>query len=462
MSDFRRGYQAALDHFFGDTVGQRVAQYGDRVEASVAELIRDMEKVAMNEKGLDYVKGDVAELWHAGTLNLDAVRRGIDVEAFAPRNASPIDIALRADGYGLAAQLKFYRSADATAKAISDPKYQDLEKVVPADQLRDVREAALRLADRNVERPDVAASYDHTARVVDDRLRIDGAESRPLTEEQSRILTQQFRQDGGIDQVRFGLTSQELIEWHEVFRDATSAAVRAALITAALQAAPYLVAIARKGIETGAITAKDFAPLGRAVPATMLRSGLAGGLAAAIVGAARKELLGASLKDLDPSLVSAVVVLSLCAVTNSIKAARGELTPQEAAGYTAEDALTIAVALGFGAIGQALIPIPLLGSLIGNIVGALVARLVIDQASAAMLSLAVETGWTFFGLVDQNYTVPAELLSEAGWKMIELRKLGPRPVELRGLEPRTMYPDQIDVTVLRRGVVAFRRVGYVA
>lgn len=462
MSDFQKGYQAALDHFFGEAIGQQVASYGDRVEASVEELIRDMEKVAVNEKGLHYAKGDVAELWHAGTMNLDAVRRGIDVEAFAPRDTSPIDVALRGDGYGLAAQLKFYGSADATAKAISDPKYQDLEKVVPADQLEGVREAALRLAHGNVERPDVAASYDHTARVVDDHLRIGGAESRPLTEEQSRILTQQFRQDGDIDRGQFGLTPREIIEWQEVLRDATSAAVRAALITAALQAAPYLVAIAKKGIETGEITARDFAPLGRAVPATMLRSGLAGGLTAAIVGAARKELLGASLKDLDPTLVSAAVVLCICAVTNSVKAARGEMTPQEAAARIAEDALTIAVSMGFGVIGQALIPIPLLGSLIGNIVGAVVARLAIDQANAAVLGIAVETGWTFFGLVDQNYAVPAALLSESGWRTVELQKFEPRTAELRSLELRTVDLDRIDVTVLRRGVVAFRRVGYVA
>ncbi len=460
MAEFQRGFQLAADQFVAAAVGEEVNAYCLGVESSLEELIRDMARVAVNQKDLHYAKGDVAELWHADTLNLHAAQRGLNVEAFAPRNAGAIDVAVSGANDGLAAQLKYYKGAEETAKAISDPKYQGLEKVVPSDQLDSVRAAALRLASKNGERPEVAESYEHTARVASDRLRLDGAESRPLSEEQAVDLTRQLRRDGTIDRAQFGLSSREIIQWQEVLRDAAPVAARAALLAAALQSAPYLVAIAKKGFETGEIGAEDFAPLGQTLPAAVLRSGLAGGLTAAIVGAAHKELLGASLKELDPTLVSAVVVLCISAAGHSIRAARGAISPQEAAARTGEDALTIFVSIGFAAVSQALIPIPMLGAMLGNIVGAVVARLVIDQANEAIVGLAAETGWTFFGLVEQDHTVPRSLLTAAGWQTISLDTIQPRTLEVRRLETNNLDLETIDVKVLRRGVVAFRRVGF--
>ena len=461
MTNFERGYRAVADQVHGGMVGQEVSAFAAQVEASVEDLIRDMSKVAQNDKGLHFAKGDVAELWHAGTLNLDATQRGIGARAYAPRDASPIDIALQGDRHIEAVQLKFYRSAEDTAKAISDPKYAALDKVVPGDQLEGVREAAQRLASHHAARPEVSASYQHTADVADDRLRIDGTESRPLTERQSRELTERLRQDGNVDRDLFDLESNDVVLWDDLLREATTAAARAALITAALQAAPYLLTIAKKAIATGEISVDDFVPLGRALPATLLRSSLSGGLTAAIVGAARKEMLGAGLKNIDPTHVSAAVVLCLCAVSNSLRAARGEVALQSAAASTAADALTLAMALGFSTIGQALIPAPILGSLIGNIVGALVARLIVDKADHAIVGIAASTGWTFFGLVDQDYKVPTELLSAAGWRSVDLGQLQLRALDVRRLNPATLEPMTFDATVLRRGVIAFRRVSYV-
>lgn len=463
MTDFQRGFELASDQLVAAAVGARVADYGARVEESLETLIRDMAKIAVNQKDLHYAKGDVVEIWHAGTLNLNATQRGLNVEAFAPRNAGPIDVAVSGESGGTAAQLKYYRSGDATAKAISDPKYQCLDsKVVPADQLDAVRAAALRLASKNAERPEVASSYRHTAQTADDRLRMDGAESRPLSEDQAFDLTRQLRSQGGIDRVQFGLSSRDVIQWQEVLRDAAPVAVRAALLAAALQAAPLLMEIAKQGIESGEISVEDFAPLGQALPAAVLRSGLAGGLTAAVVGAAQRDLLGASLMELDPTVVGAIVVLCISAAGHSVEAARGRISPQEAAARTAEDALTIFVSLGFAAVGQALIPIPLLGALVGNIVGALVARLVIDQANEALLGLAVETGWTFFGLVDQDYRVPESLLADAGWQTINMDRFEPRTLNFQRLEPSRLDLVSIDVSALKRGVVAFRRVGFIA
>ena len=116
--------------------------------------------------------------------------------------------------------------------------------------------------------------------------------------------------------------------------------------------------------------------------------------------------------------------------------------------------------MGGAALGQALIPIPMLRMLVGNIVGAALTRLAIDQANSAVLGMAAETGWTLFGLVDQDYTVPQEILVASGWKVIDTSRFHPRSLHLKRLKPRLFQSRRIEMTVLRRRAVGFGSVGY--
>jgi hypothetical protein len=331
---------------------------------------------------------------------------------------------------------------------------------VPADQLEGVRQAAKRLHDRNaLIRPDVAKSYDHTAKVADDRLRADGAESRPLTEHEAREVAKELREMHDVDRVHFGLTPQQVIQWQDILRKAIPAAKRAFLFSVALQSAPYLVAIAQKAWETGEISAKDFAPLEKALPATLLKSGMAGGLAAIVVSA-RAGGLGGTAQQWDPTFVAAGVTLAIRSFETSIRAARGDITWPVAAKSLAEDSIMLASAMGGAALGQAFLPIPMLGALVGNVVGAAVGKLVIAQVDGVVLGLAAETGWTFMGIVDQNYTVPREVLEDSGWRVLELREPALQRLNVQRFQPRAMDLRTVKMRILRRGVVSFGRVAY--
>lgn len=462
MSKFRRDFRNAADNFGGAEAAGDADAYAKRVELALEDVIAQMRSLTDNEKGLHYVKGDVAEAWHAGTFNVDAVRRGVDSSAFAPRDASPIDVAVRSGGATEAAQLKYYRSPEDTAKAISHPKYTDLEqKVVPSDQVEGVREAAARLATRNAEkRPDVADSYGHTRDTVDDRIRFGRTESRPLSEQDARDIVKDLRRTGDVDRDDLGLTPRQVIQWEDVLREATTAAVRAAVLSAALQAAPHLITIARKALETGEIEASDFSPLARELPTKLLRSGIAGGLSATLVGAARTGALGPGVQSIDPTLVAAGVTLAISSFETSFLAARGQITWPVAAARISQDGLVLASAMGGAALGQALIPIPMLGAMIGNVAGAVVARLAIDQVGGTVLGIAAETGWTVFGLVEQDHQVPLQLLAQSGWSVLDVKKLHPRQFHIQTFQPMTFEPQTIDFQVLRRGVVAYGHVAY--
>lgn len=461
MTAFRRDYRNAIDNFGGGLAGQQLDAYVERIEHALDDVVRRMGNLAGSQKNIHYAKGDVAEPWHVGTFNVDAARRGLDGSATAPRDASPIDVSLRGSSVEHA-QLKYFRSPEETAKAISHPKYSDLDqKVVPAGQLDGIREAAARLAARNAQsRPELADSYAHTAKTAADRLRMDGAESRPLSERDARELVKQLRQKQDVDREQFGLTPQQVIQWQDILRETTTAATRAVIISAALQSAPYVLAIARKAWETGEISEKDFAPLAQALPATLIRSGIAGGLSAAVVGSARAGVLGSVLHEVDPTFVAGGVTLAISAFETSVKAARGEITWPAAAKRMSEDAVVLASAMSGAALGQALIPIPMFGALVGNLVGAAVARLAIEQVDGVVLGIAAETGWTVFGLVDQNYAVPSEILEASGWNILDIRRLAPRRLEIRRTQPQPPGLKRVEVRVLRRGVVSFGRVAY--
>ena len=461
MHAFRRDFRNASDNFGGGMAGQQIDAYAERVEHALEDVVRHMDALANTQKDLHYAKGDLAEAWHVGTFDADAVRRGAGARATAPRDASPIDA--RVHGSSIEhAQIKYFRSPEDTAKAISHPKYDDLDqKVVPGDQLDGVRDAAARLAARNAHnRPDVAESYAHTAKTADDRLRMDGVESRPLSEADAREMVKQLRETRDVNRGGFGLTPQQVIQWQDILRESTTAAARAAIISAALQSAPYLVAIARKALETGEISAKDFAPLGKALPATLIRSGVAGGLSAAIVGSARAGVLGSSLQQVDPTFVAAGVTLALSAFETSVRAARGDITWPVAAKCISEDAIVLASAMGGAALGQALIPIPMLGALVGNIVGAVAARMAIEQVNEVVIGIAVETGWSVFGLVDQNYTVPSDVLEASGWSVFKVQELDLRRLDYQRFQPQVLEVKTVGMRVLRRGVVSFSRVAY--
>ena len=88
------------------------------------------------------------------------------------------------------------------------------------------------------------------------------------------------------------------------------------------------------------------------------------------------------------------------------------------------------------------------------------ASLAIDKVHGVVLGIAAETGWTVFGMVDQDYTVPSEVLKASGWNALDISTFTPRPLDVRYVRLRTIELKKIDMTVLRRGVISFGRVAY--
>lgn len=98
--------------------------------------------------------------------------------------------------------------------------------------------------------------------------------------------------------------------------------------------------------------------------------------------------------------------------------------------------------------------LPGIGFALGSLLGCSVA--VVYNIGKKLISFCVDTGFTCFGLVEQNYELPEEVLHEMGIETIPVPRTQIERVDL----PRTQVMgtgieqaeyETIDITVLRRG-----------
>ena len=104
------------------------------------------------------------------------------------------------------------------------------------------------------------------------------------------------------------------------------------------------------------------------------------------------------------------------------------------------------------------------GYMIGNIVGTAIGGFLYDKSSEAIMSFCVVSGVTFFGLVEQDYTLPDEVLQQLGFDIAEIDVARIDEAEPDTYELDTCNIDEAEldsVYMLRRGVIGFRKVGYI-
>ena len=80
MNEFQQGLRRGAEGFGALDASLETGEYGDQVQSALDELLVDLRSYA-NNKDLHYLKGDLAEPWHAGTLKVDAVRLAREVRA---------------------------------------------------------------------------------------------------------------------------------------------------------------------------------------------------------------------------------------------------------------------------------------------------------------------------------------------------------------------------------------------
>jgi hypothetical protein len=320
-------------------------------QASAAEALgqglKDLKQINGTGQQNAQQAGFRAEVHHEATFNADAIRKGVKVRAVRPKGNGPADLQLKVDQQIVGeVQVKNCKTVARTTAAISETKYDGMQKVVPSDQAAGVRRVAGKrgvdgLGERN---------YADTSQTAAAQVEQGGAVSKPLTydDAQSKNLG------------RTMLTG-------EVGSAAKSGAQGAAIIGGAVSAVTNISAVwkgDKKPLEAAGDLVKDTAVAAgtgaaSAAATTLLTTGLAGSAYKVVASASKNGLPGAAVT------VGIEIGKDLMAMS------KGELSGGQVAGRGVEHALGGAGAWGGAAGGAALgtLILPGAGTLVGGVIG---------------------------------------------------------------------------------------------
>jgi hypothetical protein len=504
-------------------------------------LERAINALSKDGKGIDALKGIVAEHWHSGTHNIDAAVRGVSArtEVLESHVVGSVDVQgnWKDSDYGL----KFYKDGDSAAKAQAEiyrakyeafcksqtvkdnqtlsyeeyfqqeyekylaecakknrtpqsidevfpgykdgnnPLYMGQHRLIAKDQLEEARAWLNRkiLEESNGGRPEQVKRYQETLDKLTDRVKSnEGSESIPISKEEAEELARLAKEEG-FDPTEWGLTTEELIQWEHIMQQANQAGLSAALISVVLEVAPVLLKILIKLIDDGEVDAKDFKRVGFAALKGSTLGYVRGSVAAAITIACKSGKLGDVLKGADPTIIGAVVALTMNTVQNATLMAFGRVSAHEFANRCIQDLCTTTCSLAggiamktivskaMGATLQTLLPqLPMVAYMLGSFIGGVIGSLVYQTAHGCVLSYCIRSGCTFFGLVKQDYILPKEILEELGLSLFDYEEFECKTFEYEKFKSESFEYEEfeyasVDIRIIRRGVIGVNTVGFV-
>lgn len=418
------GQSAYADFSAAAAQNQHIAAQNLRIQeinAAIDELARSINEHPHLHLGVEQFKGYVAEEFHAGTFNLEAIRQGSAHRAFTLQDNGygSVDIGTN---FGKQYSLKYANTPkDAEAyQAVLDPvtrmpKYHGQERLIADEQIEEAGKWAVRRAGKDsLTRPDVSASHsetgEHLVGTVSDE---DGVESHKLSIKESKAIAREA-QDGGFDPAKHGISKEaQLSQVRIAYLDqALKAGLTAATITAITQLVPELYKAIDYLIKHGEIDLAQLKKSGGRVITTSGEAFLRGSIAYGVQMALQEGLFGEALRNANPTIVGVVVTVVLGTIKNSINVAAGKMTAAEM-GMQFVD--TLVVSSGYlvsmkigGIIAQALFPeLPGIGYAIGSLLGCSLA-VVYNIGKNKLISFCIDTGFTCFGLVEQNYELESK------------------------------------------------------
>lgn len=347
------------------------------------------------------------------------------------------------------------------------PIYKGQIRIIPRDQLEEATKYLERIIRTEaVRRPEQVFRYQETLDMLTDRLSDSkGVESIPLSKKEASELATLAKQ-GKINAVELGLTTEELIKYNYVIQQAFKAGLTAAIISIVLKVAPEIFKSIDYLLKNGKINAEQFQKIGFAAVSGGAEGFIRGSISSALTFSCKEGLLGGALKSANPPIIAAVTVITMNVISNAFQVALGKKTRRQLSEEFIRDMYISACSLIGGGVSQALIEIPILGYMLGSFIGSIFGSFTYNLGSKAVLSFCVDSGFTMFGLVEQDYTLPKEIIEQIGietfdYETFEYGTFKTESFSYDTFGTETFEPDTLDITFLRRGVIGVSKVGYV-
>jgi len=307
--------------------------------------------------------GFIAEAFHTGSYNYDSFLKNSSAKAtIGPPNHLTSDVRVTdSTGQIHDHQLKYYKTPNSTMNSISDPKYDGVGKVVPQDQINDIKYGAQK-ASENVRNIDQGNSYSQTAGNASDRIAVDNVQSKPLSYDESRRI-----QNNGFytNQEVFKQFNSELLT--KTLGGSLQASGIAILVSAGFDTVGYYLKN-KKDIHSF----EDFCKgAGKEIYSNRKKTITAG--ATAFVSYFSYSILRTGAFGLstpvaaNPALVGAITAFAIRTLVSFYDYKKGKITKSK----FQNDTINGTVVTTGAVLGSVLIPIPIIGTIVGTTVASL-------------------------------------------------------------------------------------------
>lgn len=476
-TEMQQGWEFATVIMGADIAARMGQEYVSAVEVAIKQLEENINNHQYRNLGIGQLQGYMLEEWGAGTFNVDAVAADSADRASVLHSTLKESVDIQLDSGGTYSA-KSYAAAEKTAKAQArlspesgQASYHGQNRLVPSDQLSNAKATAHREALRNQRvRSDVSEAYAETESRLTDIIKNDeGVSSKSASRKELEDIARESK-DQKFRAEEHGITTDSAIDTEYLLKQALKAGYTTAAITVAFQLAPEIYKAIDFLVKHGEIDIQQLKRMGTKGISAGAEGFLRGTISSSLLIMCEKGVLGEAFKGINPTVLGTVVALVMQTVKNSILVAAGKMSPQQM-GTAFVDTMVISGGYLFGAhvggiMGQVLgFELPVVGYLLGSLIGTSFC-MIYNIGKKKLISFCVDTGFTCFGLVEQNYELPNEVLNELGVEIASIPQTQIERIDVLRSETAITVIDKaeyetIDITVLRRGVIGVNKVGYI-
>ncbi len=519
--DFEEGFNLFLDDYaprMGDigsiTANQLSGSYLSGIASSVEELSRNVNSFQDNNN--PQLFGLVLEAVGAGTFNVDAAAKQTGEYAWrvGSNQLGSVDIATSwGEDYGLKYYKSAYGSVHAQTRSIeqeylsyireyskrhpdsqppstreyliskgmdpstdmSRPLYANQTLLCPPEQGPTILALISDKIKQLSEAGDTSGTLERYLNLRDNLAgqitSPNGAESLKITYDQAHDIAELAR-EGKFDPKDFGITVASKANQALIWRNAALSGLNAAWVAALLKSAPVIVDSIKYAIKEGYFSSDDIRNIGLTAGEGFSEGFLRGLIAAAVTTLAMEGKLGMSFQKLAlssnfSSIIGVVVVLLYQTAKDVLCYSRGDISKEEL-GYRIDKSLVItAFSVTGGIAGQLVLPfIPVVSYMLGSMVGSVLGGVLFNAKERFLLGLAVSQGYSFWGLVNQDYQMPKEMAERLGYSTFDYAEFDYAEFAYEKFDYATYEYAAFNYAKLEfycpeRGLIGVRKVGFI-
>ena len=350
--------------------------------------------------------------------------------------------------------------------------YNGQDRLIPSDQIKEAiqylnREIAKEGGKETSNRTAALANYKETLEKLVDRISDgQGTESRTLTKEEAEAIAILIK-EGKFKPEDFGISLNDMITSENILQQALKAGYTAAVITLVMQLAPEIFKAVDYLIRNKELDITQIKKIGITAISASSEGFLRGSIASALTISCKAGKLGEQFVNINPHVIGALTVIALDVAKSSILVAAGKMTAHDMGVKLTKEILISSAALAGGTLGQMIAPeLPVIGCLLGSLVGSCVASIALGIGEKCLISFCVDSGFTCFGLVKQDYVLSDETLIEMGIDLavvshVDVKRTDIKKNEVKHTELKKIKYHTVQLTMVRRGVIGMNVVGYV-